>query len=217
MVQAALTSETPVSAVSGLVGMSWFANSTGATALLRLENGTYSYVVSSPGYQAVTGGFSVAGVATTVPVMLSSTTTYAVTFTEAGLPTGAMWYVNSTSSPAAWANQVATIAGSSGTQIVVSVGNDTYPYTVQTNQKNYSTTPTGSITVSGSAKTVSVSFTSTSAPPSSSSSGLPIWVYAGIGVVIAAVVVGVVIALLRHRRPPVAAAPPPPPPPPSNP
>lgn len=47
---------------------------------------------------------------------------------------------------------------------------------------------------------------------SSSSSGLQSWVYAIIGVAIAAVAVGVMIGVMRyHRRPAIAASPPPPP------
>ena len=67
-VQATLTSTTPAAVMAGSVGMSWFANSTGPTALLPLVNGTYSDRITASGYQTATGGpFTVNGQAETLP------------------------------------------------------------------------------------------------------------------------------------------------------
>ncbi len=66
-VEATLTSELPGTAPSGL-GTSWFADSTGPTALLQLPNGTYSYAITASGFQTVTPGpFTLSGQAETLP------------------------------------------------------------------------------------------------------------------------------------------------------
>lgn len=67
MVEATLTA-LPARAQEGLVGMSWFANSTGVNALLHLVNGTYTATITSPGYQTTsTSPFTVNGLAKTLP------------------------------------------------------------------------------------------------------------------------------------------------------
>jgi hypothetical protein len=67
-IQVTLTSGPPVTAASGLAGMSWFANSTGPTAHLNLVNGTYTSVITASGYQTTTTGpFTVNGQSKTLP------------------------------------------------------------------------------------------------------------------------------------------------------
>jgi hypothetical protein len=59
-----------------------------------VTNGTYSYVIAAPGYQPnpVRGTVLVNGHSPTVSLHFSTVTTYLVTFTESGLPTGWSWY-----------------------------------------------------------------------------------------------------------------------------
>ena len=191
--------------VSGLNTLTW----------TRLANGTYSYSIADisgwhqttlpySGSLTVNGGTSSIsgsgiGYATT---LVYNPVTYTVTFTESGLPSGTSWSV--------------TVGGSTvpstTTTITFTEPNGTFAYAVGS-VTGFTVSPlSGSTTVAGtSPPRVSVSFTPI--PTSSSSSGLPSWVYAVIGVVIVVVLIGAVTGLTRHRRPPAAAAQPPRPPP----
>ncbi len=61
-VEATMLSAVATGATGAVVGMSWFANSTGPDAILHLVNGSYLYVVTAPGYQTRSGGpFTVSG------------------------------------------------------------------------------------------------------------------------------------------------------------
>ncbi len=72
MIQVTLTADAPVPAGSGGVGMSWFANSTGPTAVFLLTNGTYSYLITASGYQTTAGTLPVNGQAESVLVAISA-------------------------------------------------------------------------------------------------------------------------------------------------
>ena len=63
------------SVAGGAIGQSWFANSSGPTVALYLMNGTYSFVITSPGYQASSGAsFTVSGHPVTLPPVTVSPT-----------------------------------------------------------------------------------------------------------------------------------------------
>ena len=87
------------------------------------------------------------------PVELSSSATYAVTFTEAGLPSGTNWSVT-----------LGSLTNSSGTAtIAFEVVNGTYPYTIPflpigTTEAWQATPGSGSVVVAGSEVTVNPAF-----------------------------------------------------------
>ncbi len=98
----------------------------------------------------------------TAPAPVNST--YSVTFTESGLPSGTTWYANVSGEPS---------ASSTSSSITMSLQNGTYSYTISTGNKAYSPSPgTGSFTVSGSSVTNSVTFSSVTYAVSFSESGL---------------------------------------------
>jgi YVTN family beta-propeller protein len=70
-VQVTLTSTPRMADASGAAGANWSVSSTGPTALLLLPNGTFSYLITAPGYQTTTGTFSVSGQTQPVPVTVS--------------------------------------------------------------------------------------------------------------------------------------------------
>ncbi len=95
----------------------------------------------------------------------SATTTYAVTFTESGLPTGTTWYVNITGQPS---------QSSTGTTITVQLPNGTYSYTVATGNKEYAPSPaSGSFTVNGAVVSESITFNLFTYSVTFTESGLP--------------------------------------------
>lgn len=119
---------------------------------VNLTNGSYMYSVttSDTSMHANGGSFMVPGFPVTVTVDFQYYT-YAVTFTETGLPAGQAWYVNVSGMPSSGA-----IMGSS---YVLYAHNGSYSFMVSTAYKNYqpySGNPS-SVTVDGST-TVSVSF-----------------------------------------------------------
>ncbi len=75
---------------------------------------------------------------------------YAVTFTEAGLPSGSDWYMNITGHDS---------GALTGTTYSVNLTNGTFVYTIQTNNKLYEpSTSSGSLMINGSAVTKSITF-----------------------------------------------------------
>ena len=151
-------------------GTEWYVNITGepplssstATSSTSLANGSYSYGAASgnPGFAAPNGKFTVSGITS---VTVTFATAYAVTFTETGLPAGVSWFVNVTGSSS---------RSGTGASIVVAEANGEYTYTVATVDKEYSA-PGGSFQVSGSATSVSVTFTLLTFPVTYVESGLP--------------------------------------------
>ena len=83
--------------------------------------------------------------------------TYEVTFTESGLPSGTMWYVNLTESN----GTIYRSGGTTGTSITFSsLVNETYSYTIATSDHTYKpSASSGSLTVNGKNQTISVAFT----------------------------------------------------------
>ena len=136
-------------------------------------------------------------VTSAIVAIASFTQSYPVTFAEAGLPPGTSWSVTLGGSTQSSATSTITFMAANGT----------YSYTVGSASGYASRPSSGTVTVNGSSPSaVSASFT----PTPSSSSGLPPWVYAVIGVVIVAVVVGGAVGLMRRRRPSTVSSPPPP-------
>jgi hypothetical protein len=147
---------------SGLTsGKSWsvtlagtLLSSTTTTIVFSEVNGTYAFTVGSvSGFAAspTSGNVTVSGAAVTQTITFTvvSTTTYSVTFTESGLPSGTNWNV--------------TLAGSTqsstGSTITFSKLNGTYAYSVGTVSGYTSAPSSGSVTVSGAAVPVTITFT----------------------------------------------------------
>jgi len=189
---------------SGLpAGTAWYVNlsngklytSTSDTISIRETNGTYSYSVASSNKifspAPASGSITVNGGLVSVPITFSQThgSSYTVTFSETGLPSGILWYVNFNGT-----NKSST----TGT-ITFTAPNGTYSFTVG-NVSGYSvSSSSGSISVNGN----SVSNTITFYPikKSSSGSGIPADEIYGIsgGVVLAVVIVSV-LAFMKKRK-----------------
>lgn len=130
-------------------GMTWFVNISGGPPLSSsasaittvLVNGTYSYSVgvANATYSAPGGSFTVNGSSLSLPVAFSEST-YSVTFTEVGRPSGTTWYVNLTDGQS---------YGSKNSTISFKEPNGSYTYRL-TQFKGYTSTPSsGSIRVNG--------------------------------------------------------------------
>jgi hypothetical protein len=200
------------------VGATWWVNltgepslsstisSTGGTALtMSLPNGTYTFSASTSAkdWSTTAGGpVSVAGAAKSVPVPFTFSGTrvassYTVTFTESGLPVGSIWWVNISGQ----SSLSTTVTSSGGTQLMITLGNQSYTFEAASNAKGWSAKG-GSFTIDGSDQSVGVPFTSsvTPGPPGSTStgSGIPFpWVWAGAGL---AALLALLLLLLAFRR-----------------
>jgi hypothetical protein len=153
-------------------GTEWWVNVTGQSALssmlatisTALPNGSYTFTVASADKQ-----FAAAGAALTVSgaVVSESVTfhlvTYAVTFTESGLPGGAEWWVNGTA---------LGTHSSTTTTLVVNEPNGSYPYLVATSDKEYAATG-GPLVVSGGPVPKAVTFGLVTYAVTFTESGLP--------------------------------------------
>ncbi len=140
------------------VGTTWWVNlsngqsreGTGGSTIIFLEpNGSYDYSASAApdSYAAPGGTFDVNAMPLSLTVRFSSTY-YPVTFSETGLPTGVRWWVNLTGGP----------SGSSTTStLTLSLVNGTWLYVVAAANPTYRA-PSGTFTVSGAARTVSIAF-----------------------------------------------------------
>ena len=130
-------------------------SSTTSTISFTEPNGTYSYTVGSvSGYTASpsSGSVTVSGASVSKAVTFTAIppTTYTVTFTESGLPSGTSWSVT--------LNGVAH--SSSTASITFTEVNGTYSYTVGS-VSGYTATPSGgSVTVAGAGTSVSITFSS---------------------------------------------------------
>ncbi len=129
--------------------------------------------------------------ATTSFVYVSSSappfSTYTVTFTESGLPSGRTWSVTFNGTPETSATGEITFAA---------VVNGTYSYTVGS-VSGYTASPsTGSVTVP-TMLSISVTFSS-----AGSAASTPWWVWAVAAVVVAVVSVGIVAVLARRGKSP---------------
>lgn len=117
----------------------------------EFHNGTYSYTIATRDktYHAKGGSFSVNGADSTHDVVFTLFN-YSVSFSESGLPSGAVWYVNTTGH---YSNQI------SSTSYLVNLPNGTYAFTISAKNKIYATsTPVLSLTVNGADLAESVIF-----------------------------------------------------------
>jgi len=172
------------------------AFATGGVLTFDAPNGTYYYqVTAGSGYQLTVSSpdspVTVTGSSATVTLTFEAI--YTLTFTEAGLPSGTVWYLN-VSGGLSLSSTMATIT--------FTEPNGTYSFTVGS-LTGYTPSPqSGSITVNGRAPSAtSVTFVS-SASSSSPGSGLSSLTYVIIGVVIAVVAIVAVVLLLRHSHKP---------------
>jgi len=175
--------------------------STSATIVFSEANGTYAYTVvaisgytvnPSSGTMTVTG----AGVVQSVTFTAQGPTTYAVTFTETGLPTGTSWSVSLNGAT----------DSSTSNAITFSEPNGPFQYTVGS-VGGYTANPaSGTVTVAGAAQAIGVTFSATGGGSGSSGSGGFLGLsgstgYYLLGAIVAIVVIGIAVAVLvRSRR-----------------
>ena len=134
---------------AALAGLTKYSAS--STITFTEPNGTYAYSIGSiPGYSSSpsTGTLTVSGASQPVSVSFTQVT-YAVTFTESGLPSGTTWYVNITGRPS---------LSSTTSTITTTLPNGTYSYSAATTDKIYSSSGS-SLTVNGASVSKSVAFT----------------------------------------------------------
>lgn len=142
-------------------GTTWYVNSTsfnsgpvsGSPYTVKLTNGSYLYTVASsnktyePSLNSRT--LVVNGNSANYTIKFEIVQ-YTVTFTEAGLPAGAKWYVNLSNGTDFTSVSISTI---------FSLPNGTYSYAVGTSSANYSPTIyAGRFTISGSDVSQAISF-----------------------------------------------------------
>ena len=200
----ALSSYTVSFSESGLpAGMAWYVNlsngmtyaSTSGTISIQEPNGSYSYSVASSNKtfrpSPASGSFTVNGGSVSVSITFSQTarSSYTVTFSETGLPSGTLWYVIFNG-----ANKSST----TGT-ITFTAPNGTYSFTVGSVSGYSVSVSSGSISVNG--NNVSNTITFSPIKKSSSGSGMAADELYGIfGGVISAVAIVSVLAFMRKRR-----------------
>ncbi|MGC2035022.1 MAG: thermopsin family protease [Thermoplasmata archaeon] len=142
-------------------GDSWYVNISGGPSLsgtstslsTQLTNGSYTYTAATSDKRyapTYTPSFTVNGAPVTESISFASVT-YAVTFTESGLPAGDTWYVNITGGPSLSATGATT-------SLMTSLPNGTYSFSVATNDKAYAASYTPSVTVSGGPASASIVF-----------------------------------------------------------
>ncbi len=138
------------------------SSTTGTIAFVE-PSGTYAFSVSSPGYQPVPGSGRVTVSGASVGQSVTFTqVTYALSFTETGLPSGASWAV--TIGRAALESTTSTFT--------FNEPNGTYAYAVSAS--GYQPTPgSGSVTVSGQPAEQSISFALVTYSVAFSTSTLP--------------------------------------------
>ena len=153
-------------------GSTWYVNITGEPSLrgtgntisTALPNGTYSYTAASANreYSAPPGSFTVKGSGISVSVTFSMT--YAVTFTETGLPLGTKWFVNVTASSLSYNSVTNTIS--------FNELNGTYAYRLGSANTNWAASG-GSFTVNAAVVSVTPVFTLWTYEVTFTESGLP--------------------------------------------
>ena len=185
-------------------GTSWSVTVNGTTGsasapgsvVFQEPNGFYAFTVKSvPGYIVSPGSGTVivsgAGLDEGITFSPSVVATYAVTFTESGLPSGTRWSVTA----------AGTLQTSTATTITFQEPNGTYAFSVGP-VSGYTVTPsTGNLRVTGAAAGQTIAFTSSAPTPATGFLGLPGDTgYFLLGGVVALVVVGVVITLVFWKR-----------------
>ena len=160
-------------------GTSWtvdlggaFNTSTSTSLGFTEGNGTYAYtVLVSSGYapSPSSGNLTISGTAASVAITFTATPTYSVTLKAIGLASGTYWSV-------LWNGSLSLETNASSLAILAVDG--TYSYSIDqgaTNSTGYTISPTtGTVTISGLAATVSITFTvATLYPIKVTETGLP--------------------------------------------
>jgi hypothetical protein len=187
-------------------GTEWWVNVTNGpseqgtsdTISFQEPNGTYEYSIGTTdkAYEALGGRLALDGAPISISVEFYEIT-YTLAFTEAGLPTGSIWWV----SLAGEGKEYSTLP-----TLTFEVSNGSYTYTTGTPVTGYNAS-IGSepAIVNGSPQTVSLSFQETggggsgTSPPSSPASEDWTGIGAAIGVAAAVVAVGTAVAVRRRR------------------
>jgi len=190
---------------SGLTaGTSWsvtlngtLKSSTTLTIVFTETNGTYDFTIGTvTGFTATpsSGSVPVSGAAASQTISFTAVpaTTYGVTFTESGLPSGTTWSV--------------TFRGiqknSTSDSIDFVAANGTYKFTVGA-VGGYNATPSsGNLSVAGTSATQGISFASTSSSSSSTPLTSEWWFWALIALLVLAIIIGVAIAVTRRPKEP---------------
>ena len=170
-----------------------------------LPNGSFAWTVGAPsGYTPSPASGTIvvsAGPATQVVIFAPTPTSYSVTFTESGLPSGGSWtvYMNGQHQ------------SSSSSTIVFSVPNGTYTFTVVAPSGTTATSSATGNTISVSGASVSVSVTIATAPSGGTGTNqnfLGTLAYSLIGVLAVLAIIFLVLAVYFARRKPPMATPP---------
>lgn len=129
-----------------------------------IPNGTYSYIIQTVGneFSAPGGSVTVSGSSVSESILFSPVT-YAVYFTETGLPSDTLWYVNITGQQS---------HSSNAKSMTVSLLNGTYTYSIGTAKNTYSSAG-GSVIVDGASNTRSIIFNPVNYTVTFTESGLP--------------------------------------------
>jgi sugar lactone lactonase YvrE len=180
---------------------------TGTALGLELPNGTYDFTVPGvPGYQPTPRGGSIAvNAGPAIATVSFAPTTYALTFSETGLPSNSTWAVRVNG----------LLYSSLNSSILVPEANGSYTYRVGA-VPGYTASPvSGNGSISAAPSSVAIQFTPpTAVPPPSptthstptnaSSNGLGLLTYALIAAVVALAALAAVLALRGRRPPPTA-------------
>jgi len=187
--ESGLPSATSWSATYGGV----FGSSITTTIVFNVVNGVYAYTVDLAGYIATpaSGSVTVSGAAAgqAIAFVAGAAGSFTVTFTESGLDAGTSWSVTFN-----------TVLASSTTTTIAftSVASGTYTY-ISGVVANFTATPSsGSVVVNGAAAGQSIAFSPTAGGGGGSSSGIPIWEWAVIGVVVVGALAGIGVAVARR-------------------
>ena len=142
-------------------------NTTSNSIEIQIPNGSYSYMIATTNkeYSAQGGSLIVNGANLEISIKFNLVT-YAITFTESGLPSG-YWYVNITGQPSSGP------IPSSQTSYSVSLPNGSYSYTISTGNKEYKPSYTGSFTVNGANVNIGITFNLVTYKITFTESGLP--------------------------------------------
>jgi hypothetical protein len=126
--------------------------STAASIAFTEPNGTYSFTVGRVAGWVLydySGTVNVSGTAATVVVSWVRLT-YSVTFTETGLPSATVWYLNVSGEP--------SVTSKTDTA-TIDLGNGTYSYSINSSNPRFAAFPwNGSFTVAGTSLSKSVNF-----------------------------------------------------------
>jgi hypothetical protein len=167
-------------------------SSTTDTIVFHLANGTLSWTVDAvAGYtiEQATGSVDVQGLPQMFGVAFVSTTTYTLTFTESGLPSGTNWSVT-----------VGTVTHSSTvTTITFQEPSGMVDYSIGAVSGYTASQATGTVTLTGAPTGVQVTFTTTGST-NTSSGGLTTIEWILIGLVIAIIVIVLIVALVMRGR-----------------